>query len=274
MPTIDYLPVATSGTANVDPQSSFAGSPYQENGFVDGIASPQQANKIWRQASMVGAAFATFISNILNISVLDDGNLVGLTNNFYLAVIQLIQTATAGLQTALGFTPVQQGTGVGQLSNTVKLGWNGAALLCSIDATNAGTFVFQDNLNSVVATQDAENTFLQTEINTLSAEVGILSFAGQTLAQQGHQVFPAAPGHPPLIMIWGTITADINGGQLAVSFAPSGVTFPNNCFNVQITTESPTDRITYIVNGSISKNGFTAGNNGSSGFATWFAIGN
>jgi hypothetical protein len=44
--------------------------------------------------------------------------------------------------TALGFTPVQQGTGIGQLSNTVKIGWNTTQLLCTVDSTNLGAFTF------------------------------------------------------------------------------------------------------------------------------------
>lgn len=38
----------------------------------------------------------------------------------------------------LGFSPVQQGTGTGQLSNTVKIGWDGGWLLSEVDATNFG----------------------------------------------------------------------------------------------------------------------------------------
>lgn len=36
----------------------------------------------------------------------------------------------------LGFTPVQQGTGTGQLNNTVKIGWDGGWLRAQVDATN------------------------------------------------------------------------------------------------------------------------------------------
>lgn len=42
-------------------------------------------------------------------------------------------------QTALGFTPVQQGTGTGQLSNAVKIGWNGSRLAVQVDNTDFGT---------------------------------------------------------------------------------------------------------------------------------------
>lgn len=38
----------------------------------------------------------------------------------------------------LGFTPVQQGTGTGQNSNTVKIGWGGPWLLLQVDSTNFG----------------------------------------------------------------------------------------------------------------------------------------
>lgn len=39
----------------------------------------------------------------------------------------------------LGYTPVQQGTGTGQLSNAVKIGWDGGALRLEVDATNFGS---------------------------------------------------------------------------------------------------------------------------------------
>jgi len=86
MPTVDYLPVATAGGANVDSQADFAGSGYQTDGFQVGIALPQQANKVWRQSSMIAAMIATFISQTLNINVLDDGNLSALLANFVAAL--------------------------------------------------------------------------------------------------------------------------------------------------------------------------------------------
>lgn len=45
-------------------------------------------------------------------------------------------------QNVLGFTPVEQGTGIGQLGNVVKIGWSGSALKCTVDGTDLGTFVF------------------------------------------------------------------------------------------------------------------------------------
>lgn len=70
---------------------------------------------------------------------------------------------------------------------------------------------------------------------------------------------------------WGIVGTDINGGSL-------GVTFPTNFSNsssisVVVTTKSSTDRITYVVDGSVGTSGFTIANNGSSGYAYWTADG-
>ena len=43
------------------------------------------------------------------------------------------------LQRKLGFTPVQQGTGVGQLTNTIRLGWSGTVLKATVDFQDLGT---------------------------------------------------------------------------------------------------------------------------------------
>jgi hypothetical protein len=46
----------------------------------------------------------------------------------------------AGVAVAnLGYTPVQQGTGVGQLSNAVKIGWNNTVLKATVDVTDEGS---------------------------------------------------------------------------------------------------------------------------------------
>jgi len=91
---VDYLPVATAVGANVDSQADFAGSGYQTNGFTAGVAEPSEANKIWRQSSMVAACIANFISQVLQISALDDGNITALISNF-LAAVEAVATGAA-----------------------------------------------------------------------------------------------------------------------------------------------------------------------------------
>jgi len=87
-PVVDYLPVATQPGSTVDTQAAFIGSGYQTQGFQNGVASPSQINKILRQVSIMVAAIANFISQQLNISVLDDGNLANLITNLTNAIRQ------------------------------------------------------------------------------------------------------------------------------------------------------------------------------------------
>ncbi len=64
------------------------------------------------------------------------------TNANAIAVETARATAAEGTkQPTLGFTPVQQGTGIGQLSNVVKIGWSGAGLRITVDGSDQGLFV-------------------------------------------------------------------------------------------------------------------------------------
>ena len=90
---VDYLPVATAVGANVDAQTTFAGSGYQTTGFQNGLAIPSQINKALRQHSMFAAALANLISTTLGINVLDDGNLAALITNLTLAITSIAQSS-------------------------------------------------------------------------------------------------------------------------------------------------------------------------------------
>jgi hypothetical protein len=46
----------------------------------------------------------------------------------------------AGFQRALGFTPVQQNGGTGQLNNKIYIGWTGTQLTAQVDTNNQGPF--------------------------------------------------------------------------------------------------------------------------------------
>ncbi|SFB12359.1 hypothetical protein SAMN04515620_11954 [Collimonas sp. OK607] len=50
----------------------------------------------------------------------------------------------ASKQNKLGFTPVQQGGGIGQTNNTVRMGWSGNGLKVTVDSLDLGTVVFGD----------------------------------------------------------------------------------------------------------------------------------
>jgi hypothetical protein len=70
---------------------------------------------------------------------------------------------------------------------------------------------------------------------------------------------------------WGAVTADLNGKRVSVTF-PTPFT---DASTVAVTpvTYSTSDRITYLVNGSVTTTGFSVDNNGSGGYVQWMADG-
>lgn len=83
---VDYVPFATGGGANVYTAATYQALAVVGTGVEPGLADPQLANTTWRLASMVSAAIGNFISNVLGVNVLDDGNVPALTSLFASAV--------------------------------------------------------------------------------------------------------------------------------------------------------------------------------------------
>lgn len=50
----------------------------------------------------------------------------------------------------LGFTPPQQGTGIGQLPNIIKIGWNGGRFKVTVDVTDLGNVVFDSQIAALL----------------------------------------------------------------------------------------------------------------------------
>ncbi|QXW44549.1 phage tail protein [Pseudomonas amygdali] len=74
---------------------------------------------------------------------------VGLSNNKPDAPYMRRESdgALVSLQPNLGFTPVQQGGGTGQLDNKVKIGWSNNGLKAMVDATDLGNIWYANNFN-------------------------------------------------------------------------------------------------------------------------------
>lgn len=82
----------------------------------------------------------------------------------------------------LGYTPVQQGTGAGQLANTIKIGWSGGnGLLLQVDDTNLGnnwpitssnTTKFNGQLASYYATAEALS---DAGVGTVSKDIDVIN---------------------------------------------------------------------------------------------------
>lgn len=96
--TVDYLPIANSGGANVESQAQYvidlAGGGSLVTGYLAGLAKSNQMNKTFRQSSMVSAAVANYISQALSIDVLDDGNLATLITNLTNAIKATVAAGT------------------------------------------------------------------------------------------------------------------------------------------------------------------------------------
>lgn len=88
-----------------------------------------------------------------------------------------LQTALAGKQASLGFTPVRQGGGAGMGVNVVKLGWSGSHLLAEIDTTAIG-YIY-----TTLDPPPAQNIIWQ------RGDVGAVSFANTPTSA------PAWPGN-------------------------------------------------------------------------------
>lgn len=75
----DYLPFATGGGANVISQVDWIALAARVTGFEPGLARASQANKAWRQSSVMTAAMAAAIVQIAQTDLIDDGDVAALT---------------------------------------------------------------------------------------------------------------------------------------------------------------------------------------------------
>ncbi len=64
------------------------------------------------------------------------------------AILKIVGDASANYQPALGYVPVQQGTGAGQGNKAVKIGWakDGSGLRVTVDTDDLGTLAFSSQL--------------------------------------------------------------------------------------------------------------------------------
>lgn len=81
------------------------------------------------------------------------------TNTTQVASTAFVAAGLALKQDALGFTPVQQGTGVGQLTNLVKLGWSAASKLkATVDTSDLGNIALENWVNGLIQTSSTDST--------------------------------------------------------------------------------------------------------------------
>lgn len=86
MPINQFLPFAIDEDANVMSQADYAGLLARQSGFQMGVASSQQLNKVWRQASIISTAIAQFICDNQAEDVLDNGEIPTLVTQLETAI--------------------------------------------------------------------------------------------------------------------------------------------------------------------------------------------
>lgn len=93
----DFLVWAGGNNANVLTQTNYAGLSNRTSGVVSGKASGQQANKTWRQSSVMSAMIAKFIVDRVAADVIDDGTIQTIENNFIAAIMSLFVIPNTGV---------------------------------------------------------------------------------------------------------------------------------------------------------------------------------
>ena len=85
------------------------------------------------------------------------------------------QTASyyTDIPTRLGYTPVQQGTGIGQSANPVKIGWSGSAKLkVTVDNTDLGNIAFEPWVSQQIANLVASSPAALDTLNEFAIALG------------------------------------------------------------------------------------------------------
>jgi hypothetical protein len=124
---------------------------------------------------------------------------------------QLLLALQALAQSPLGFTPVQQGGGVSQLTDKIKIGYDGASVRVTVDTTDEGRIAFLDRAVAFAV--------LQTFAAGLTANGVITAAAGLT----SDGLITAAAGltsNAAIASTAGDITAE--SGRLRAGVASTG----------------------------------------------------
>lgn len=148
----------------------------------------------------------------------------------------------------MGFWPVRQGTGIGQMTNVVHIGWSlPGRLRATVDSLDLGYFVFDSHIADVWrASNDGAGSGLDADLldGRQASDFALLS-DGSRFGSNGNGYWEKRPNG--VIEQWGTITGPFSEGQQFVAFpiqftnadsvniSATGVNnFANNRFDITI----------------------------------------
>jgi hypothetical protein len=172
-------------------------------------------------------------ADILNATMMEIANVVTLAGitlsktddqQLWEAINALINAAR------LGFTPVEQGGGIGQGTNKVHIGWDGAGLKAQVDALDLGeigfigrsnTWTAQQQFNAALTASGSPNSITANSGNIYAAAGQVVGHAG-VIAETGNVTASAGQvvGQTGVQALAGNVTA--NGGRLRASYGAFG----------------------------------------------------
>lgn len=173
-------------------------------------------------------ANTNFVTTAINTLTTYVNNQIATVNAAITTAVNNAQAYLLGLinnkQDALGFTPVQQGTGIGQLANVVKMGWDALSRLrVTVDATDLGYFW----LSGQGALSTAVNGYVKLPNGLiLQWASGYFSSADQTINFPIQ--FPNACFMVASNAYWGHTGDDATSGWAITAFGKTSVTLHPN----------------------------------------------
>jgi hypothetical protein len=295
---VDYLPVANGSSSIAEPQATWASdlAGPLANGFPSGVVTSPRFNKVLRQTSMISAAIANFISQQLNINVLDDGNLPGLITNLTNAIKALVPSLTGYAPLASPvFTGTPSAPTQAAADNSTKLATTGfvATAIAAVQAWVTGLgYATQSWVTGLAyATQAWVTAQGFATTSWVEAWVFSLGYATSSWVQGSFSASITANGYikvPPwlggLVLQWGqsgNVAGDTNIDSITVSYP---VQFPNNVFAAVAVANSPSPgshggTVAHVVSPNVNYFTLTlinadSNNHVGSVAAYWIAVGN
>ena len=145
-----YAVLAAADSTAADPTHTGSVQFYNAAGTRQGYIGYSVASGMLNLESE-GTATGYYMNGALTV----DGTVGGAGFTALLSSYATNTALTTGLatkQNTLGFTAVQQGTGVGQnTGNNVKIGWSGTYLKATVDSTDLGNVAFQTWVSAAYA---------------------------------------------------------------------------------------------------------------------------